>query len=310
MRRLSMDEVIATTRKRGITCLSKEYKNRRTKMWWQCSHGHVWEAVFGSLRNAGSGCPLCYEENRSKKARKHTITDAQQLAESRGGMCLSEVYINNREPMVWKCEHGHVWEASFNRIKDSRNWCPECYNTRRGSTQRLSIHDMKDLARTMRGVCLSQKYINDSTPIRWRCENDHVWSARPTHIKRGHWCPYCRGESRGEGIVRELLEDVTERSFPRRGTNWLMNVGGNKLIFDGYCEELEIAFEFNGRQHYEEVDYFTRSRSFEQQVRDDQTKKRLCEEMGVKLIVIPHWMNEEEIRTCVYEQLESLNISV
>lgn len=35
------------------------------KVWWICKYGHEWEAVINS-RNKGIGCPICYNEKRSK----------------------------------------------------------------------------------------------------------------------------------------------------------------------------------------------------------------------------------------------------
>ena len=38
--------------------LSKEYKNARTNLLWQCEKGHTWKAVYDSVRR-GTWCPTC-----------------------------------------------------------------------------------------------------------------------------------------------------------------------------------------------------------------------------------------------------------
>jgi len=53
--------------------------------------------------------------------KKLTIEEMQRIAESRGGKCLSEKYINNRTKLKWQCEKGHIWEAA-----PRRSWCPYC----------------------------------------------------------------------------------------------------------------------------------------------------------------------------------------
>ena len=44
----------------------------------------------------------------------------------RGGECLSDTYINNLTKMDFKCDKGHLWNASYNQIVNHGQWCPEC----------------------------------------------------------------------------------------------------------------------------------------------------------------------------------------
>lgn len=37
-----------------------------------------------------------------------TLEDMQNLAESRGGKCLSDRYINSQTHMTFQCKNGHV----------------------------------------------------------------------------------------------------------------------------------------------------------------------------------------------------------
>lgn len=54
---------------------------------------------------------------------------------------------------------------------------------------------MRHWAARKNGVCLSSKYEGPHTPLRWRCENEHSWLAAPNSIRRGTWCPFCRGRN-------------------------------------------------------------------------------------------------------------------
>lgn len=54
-----------------------------------------------------------------------TLKDAQDLARSREGECLSVEYINSLTPMRWRCKYGHEWTANFGSLKHGR-WCHEC----------------------------------------------------------------------------------------------------------------------------------------------------------------------------------------
>lgn len=48
-----------------------------------------------------------------------------ELARKRKGECLSTEYINAHTKLMWKCVHGHEWEAKPNNIHQGK-WCPKC----------------------------------------------------------------------------------------------------------------------------------------------------------------------------------------
>jgi hypothetical protein len=60
------------------------------------------------------------------------------------------------------------------------------------------------------------------------------------------------------------------------------------MELDGYCEELAVAFEHQGEQHYRAVDHFNRrDETLVQRQKDDQKKRDLCKSNGVDLIEVP-----------------------
>ena len=103
-------------------CLSETYKNARTKLLWECSEGHQWEAPPGSI-TSGSWCPHCAGNA------PYTIEDMQDVAAEHDGKCLSEKYTNNITKLEWECSEGHRWEAMPMKVL-SGNWCRKCYNAK------------------------------------------------------------------------------------------------------------------------------------------------------------------------------------
>jgi hypothetical protein len=52
------------------------------------------------------------------------------------------------------------------------------------------------LAASKGGSCLSDRYINKATPLRWQCALGHRWHAQPGRIRRGTWCAKCENLQR------------------------------------------------------------------------------------------------------------------
>ena len=107
---------------KGGVCLSTEYANSIVLMDWRCANGHTWTAAFNSMYNRGDWCGICAGNVRL------SIAHCKDLAKSRGGECLSDVYINQAQLLDWKCSKGHTWTASYSNVGNSRRptWCPKC----------------------------------------------------------------------------------------------------------------------------------------------------------------------------------------
>lgn len=66
--------------------------------------------------------------------------------------------------------------------------------------------------------------------------------------------------------------------------DWLIGPDGARLELDFYIEELNIAIEVQGKQHYQYVPYFhPKPDSFAKQIARDEFKKITCDKVEVKL---------------------------
>ena len=176
---------------RGGWCMSDSYINNNTKLRWRCSAGHEWEAVPGSIKS-GTWCGKCGDARAARK-RSHTIEDMRLYAASRGGKCLSAEYKNSKSGLRWLCAKGHEWTAQANHVA-AGHWCPKCGKEKLARLFALSIEEMKAAAAKRGGMCLSDKYENQRSRLRWRCARGHEWDAVAMSIRHGSWCPVCAGK--------------------------------------------------------------------------------------------------------------------
>lgn len=208
-RRITLKEIRALARSNGGECLSQEYVgNKDSKLRWRCAQGHVWQATLGKVKNCGSWCPTC-----ARLKQLLSLEDMKVLAHAKNGKCLSSSYQGLKVKLRWRCVEGHEWEAAPAQIRNGGCWCPKC-----AGRAPLNLEDMQILARTRGGVCLSKKYVDVHTKLRWRCAGRHEWMARPADIKNvGSWCPICGVQSRA-ARQRTSMEEIQALARSRGGT--------------------------------------------------------------------------------------------
>lgn len=222
----SIDEMKQIALSRGGQCLSVLYENRRTLLEWRCSAGHTWSAPAAAIL-AGKWCLHC------SLVEKYTIEDLRQLARERGGKCNSSYYANLQQRIAWECAKGHTWRASTASIL-RETWCPVC-----AKNQRLEIAEMRRIAESHGGLCLSSTHLNNHTPLLWACREGHRWLAAPSNVrrtgnKRGTWCPVCASQAR-KFQDRLTLEDARATAIERGGQCVSEQYRGSKFKLTWQC---------------------------------------------------------------------------
>jgi hypothetical protein len=194
LNKLTIEEMHKVAKERGGRCLSTKYINNDTNLEWACAEGHQWKATPGNIK-AGKWCRVCSIKIRGEK-RRLTIEEMHEIAKARGGKCLSTKYVNSNTNLDWKCAEGHQWKATPSNIKAGK-WCHICGRIRGFEKQRLTIEEMHEIAKARGGKCLSTKYTNSKTKLKWECAEGHQWSAIPESVKGGTWCRVCSYKKRG-----------------------------------------------------------------------------------------------------------------
>ena len=182
-KKYTIDEIKKYARIKGGHCISIKYERAHGILKWRCKNNHEFNASFYNVKNKGSWCQEC------KKAK--ILQKYKDIANERGGNCISDKYIGVHTKLKWKCEIGHEWMATPNAIS-SGSWCPDCVGQ-----HKYNIKHMQELAGSYGCICLSDKYLGAHVHLEWRCSNGHEWSATPNHIKNNkYWCQECEKENK------------------------------------------------------------------------------------------------------------------
>lgn len=215
----------------------------------------------------------------------YTLTDMQLYAQDNNGLCLSTEYKNNFTPLLWKhLSCGNTWTACWRNINNLNTWCPYC------SYKIPSLNTLMDFAKTKQGFLLSATYVSSSSPLLWKCNNDHQWKATWNNIRKdnGTWCPECY-QLKSEKECISLFSSIFNIPFTKHRIYFNTSNKKQYLEFDGYNETSKIAVEYHGRQHYELVSLFHKeTHDFLDQLRRDSIKREYCNTNNIHLFEVPY----------------------
>lgn len=130
-----------------------------------------------------------------------------------------------------------------------------------------------------------------------------IFEVRPSDIIYGHSrCPRCRKKrSKYELFIENYLKNNNLKfQVEKKLENSIQR-------FDFYLEneKHKIVIEYNGAQHYKEVEFF--KNTLEDYQRRDEKKKTYCKEHNIDLYTIPYWLSDNEIKTLLDEIINKFN---
>jgi len=278
---------------KGGELLSTIYTSLRTKYKWKCDKGHIWHAVPWPIIKGIAWCAQC-----SGRA-KYTGDRITDIGKTKGFTLVSNVYDykNNKTKLQWLCKNNHLFSSRLNDIVTGYG-CPEC-----GGVKIPDISKLKSCAISREGELLSEVYVNCETKYTWSCKKKHTWEASWHLISAGQWCPLCKTYAT-EFKCKQILESLTGKPFNKCR---IIPFKQSKLELDGYNEEMNIAFEYNGIQHYKQCSWLHKTKiDFEYQQEKDMFKHKWCIDNNIKLIVIPYTEKktlnqyiEKELQKCL-----------
>ena len=180
----------------------------------------------------------------SEEKQKRLI-EANVLADSKQGKCLSSVYQHSKLKLEWQCQKGHRWKATFYDVVKNDSWCDKCRSEKK-------LEELKAIAKSHGGKCLSKEYVDTNTKLKWKCSEGHRWEAKPSKVKEGTWCRKCSFNQRrltieemqeianshgGKCLSKEYVNNNTKLKWEcSKGHRWLQTPRQIKHT-DSWCQK-------------------------------------------------------------------------
>ena len=147
--------------------------------------------------------------------------------------------------------------------------------------------------------------------IYWRWGKNGTWSTGieiPEFREQSRSIPKI---SKGERKCREVLEKIFSKPFEKTRPDLLRNPIGTdaNMELDCYNNDLKIAVEYNGIQHYKYTPYFHKTKdAFHNQKYRDYIKRQICKDNGILLIEVPYTVKSEDIEEFLVGKLRSSGV--
>ena len=272
-----------------------EYIGTNIKILHRCKiDGYEWYATPNSVLN-GHGCPMCYY-NKNKKTTEEYI---QEVAKLNPDIEVIGQYIGAKTKILHRCKiDNHEWMATPSNILQGTG-CPECKKRNLEITHEEYVKKAFDVNPDVEVV---GKYCGSAIKILHRCKIDgYEWMVRPHNILFGRGCPKCT-LSKGEKIITSWLNS---NDIYYEAQKTFEDCKDKRVLpFDFYLPNYNILIEYNGKQHYEPVDYFGGQKAFEAQVLRDNIKREYCQKNNILLFEIPYYSDLDEELSRLYDLIK------
>lgn len=286
MRRKTKEEIIETCNRVHGDAYSYDkmiYISMDEKIVICCNkHGDFVQTVRNHI-HLKHGCPKCANERMSSRF-SYNRDDFVKKAS------IIHKNIYNYDRVIYKTSHDNVKivcdkHGEFEQRPDhhlSGSNCPKCMGKYKTTDEFVDAsNDIHD------GIYSYDKceYKNSRAKVIITCKEHGDFAQTPNNHLLGKGCPACIS-SKGETKIRKWLDNKNiqykqEMSFPKCKFIGL-------LYYDFYIEKLNVLIEFDGKQHFEAVDYFGGVEQFELTKHKDELKNRFAKDNDITLLRIPY----------------------
>ena len=136
-------------------------------------------------------------------------------------------------------------------------------------------------------------YKNSKTKVKIICPEHGIFLQKPNDHLSGYGCLEC-SDSKGESSISSFLRKHNIEHIREWADKRLHN---GKLRFDFYIPKFNLFIEYDGKQHFEPVDYFGGEEALKHTQKNDKIKNEWADKNNYKLIRIPYYEDVNDVLT-------------
>lgn len=270
---------------------NKDEKNRVIAI---CKrHGEFSINMYNFLN--GQGCGKCAKEKRGR-SKEITLDECISRCKNSHGdeyaYDFSAYHGSHSKLRIYCKEHGWFLQEA------AKHWmgqgCKLC---------KKEVHDTKSfIDKSLKKFPNASvdygmvDYVNSHHKVDLLCRKcGKYFSMTPNDYLNCHSCPRCNISSLEKEVETTLLNNNI--CFDAQYTNTKLR----RLRLDFFIDSINVGIECQGRQHFRQYSFFGGENGFKSIKERDARKKRICDEIGIKLLYFSHcdehlFLGEEVIK--------------
>lgn len=243
-------------------------------------HGEFLQTPTSHLN--GRGCPTCAGKNENTES---FIQKVKGIHNNKYD--YSKVnYISAKTNVIIICpEHGE-FQQTPDKHKQGQG-CKVCGNIKNSDYHRDTLEVFLDKVNKVFPDYNYDKveYTLSSNKIKVECKKHGIFEITPNNLISGHGCPKCK-TSKGELKILKYLEGNNINYIYQHKVNHK----NKDFYIDFYIPTLNIAIEFNGKQHYEYIPFFHKGGilDLEKQMQRDEDLLMYCNINNIDMKIIKY----------------------
>lgn len=281
-----------------------EFNGTKSRIVVKCNNGHKpYDVNFNKFLH-NRRCKECFIERK----RKWSKEEIKKYIEDNDYLFIDFIEFSYKASRVSvQCKNGHEsYEVSFSHFYNGSR-CPYCTNH-----IKYTYKYVKEYIESFDYKLVSDKYENAKSKLNVECPKGHKYYPTFNHFLEGRRCSQCNenvNKSKGETVIKEFLL-INKINYNRE---YIFNdcMFKGKLRFDFYIPDFNTIIEYDGRQHYEIIDF--KGLGYEYALNDfidckirDTIKDLYCKNNNINLIRIPYW-EFKNIENILIENLQIFN---